>query len=92
MKKVLEEKLAKLKPKRQDFIPEKFIGKGGKGYILKNWVVHRGPGAPSVSKEFKEVVRLTGTPKEYQLNKNLRLRMKYGGPRYATMGNPKKMK
>lgn len=60
VKKRIEEKLAKMKPKRQDFIPEDFVGKGGKGYILKNWVIHRGFGAPIVGKKFREVVRLSG--------------------------------
>jgi hypothetical protein len=76
----------KLKPKRKDMIPEKFIGKGGKGYILKNLVVHRGLGAPIVSKDFRDVIRMTGSDKEHRLKKDLKLRMKYGGPRFAAMG------
>ncbi len=65
VKKRIEESLAKMKPKRHDFIPEDFSGKGGKAYILKNWVVHRGFGSPIVSKIFRDSVRLTGTKKEY---------------------------
>jgi hypothetical protein len=68
VKKRIEEALAKMKPKRQDYIPEEFIGKGGHGYILKNWVIHRGYGSPKVSKAFKDVVRLTGTKSQYKLN------------------------
>ena len=75
-----------MKPKRHDFIPEDFSGKGGKAYILKNWVVHRGFGSPIVSKIFRDSVRLTGTKKEYQLKKMRLARMKAGGPRYAAMG------
>jgi hypothetical protein len=43
-----------------------------------------------VNKAFRDVVRLTGTPDEYRLSKFKRLRMKEGGPRYASMGNSKK--
>lgn len=50
IKKKIEEKLAKMKSKRHDFIPEDFKGKGGRGYVLKNWVIHRGLGAPKVNK------------------------------------------
>ena len=69
IKKMVEDSLAKLKPKRHDFIPENFTGKAGKGYVLKNWVVHRGFGAPIVSKRVREVVRLTGSKDEYLLKK-----------------------
>lgn len=87
VKKKIEEKMAKLKPKRHDYIPENFIGKGGNGYILKNWTIHRGPGAPRVSRAFKDAVRLAGTKAEYKLPLQLRLRMKAGGPRYAAMAS-----
>jgi len=86
VKKRIEESLAKMKPKKQDFIPEDFIGKAGKGYILKNWVIHRGFGAPIVSKRFREAIRLTGSKTQYNLNKKILLRMQAGGPRYAAMG------
>jgi hypothetical protein len=86
VKRKLEERLAKLKPKRNDFIPEIFTGKGGKGYVMKNWIIHRGFGAPIVSKRFEDVVRLTGSKKEYQLRKRILLRMQNAGPRYAAMG------
>ena len=65
VKQKVEASLAKMKPKRQDFIPEDFTGKGGKAYILKNWVVHRGFGSPIVSKIFRDVVRLTGSKNEF---------------------------
>lgn len=86
VRKRIEESLAKMKPKRQDFIPEDFVGKGGNAYILKNWVIHRGFGAPIVSKRFRDTVRLTGSKNEYNLNTRLRLRMQAAGPRYAAMG------
>ena len=74
-----------MRPKKQDFIPENFVGKGGKGYILKNWMVHRGTGAPHVSENFKDVVRFTGSNEEYKLTRYQKLKMKFGGPRYAAM-------
>lgn len=86
VKRKIEESLAKMKAKKQDFIPEDFTGKGGKGYILKNWVIHRGYGAPIVSKRFRDVVRLSGSSREHQLARRLKLRMQTGGPRYAAMG------
>lgn len=61
VRKKVEASIAKLKPKRHDFIPEGFVGKGGHGYILKNWVIHRGFGASIVSKTFKDVVKLMGS-------------------------------
>lgn len=65
VKKRIEASLAKMKPKKHDFIPEDFVGKGGHAYILKNWVIHRGFGGPIVSKIFRDTVRLTGSKKEY---------------------------
>ena len=46
IKQMVAKSLAKMKPKRKDLIPEDFIGKAGKGYILKNMIIHRGFGAP----------------------------------------------
>jgi len=89
VKKAIEAKLSQLKPKRHDHIPEGFTGKGGKGYVLKNWVVHRGQGAPIVNKRFREAVRLAGSHKEHLLNKKVRMRMEAGGPRYASMAERK---
>ncbi len=89
VQKAIEEKLMKIKAKRHDFIPEGFTGKAGKGYILKNWVIHRGLGAPIVNKRFREAVRLAGSKKEHLLNKKIRMRMEAGGPRYASMAQRK---
>lgn len=90
VQKKIEESLMKLKSKRQDHIPEKFIGKGGHGYILKNWIVHKGKGAPDVTQKFKDIVNFTGTEKEHRLSKRIKLRMMAGGPRYATMGRTRR--
>lgn len=65
MRTKIEGFLAKTRARRHDFIPENFIWKGGKGYILKNWVVHRGEGSAKVSRTFRNAVRLTGTNKEH---------------------------
>lgn len=65
IKKKTEEALAKYRSRAHDKIPIGFTGKGGKGYILKDWVIHRGKGAPSVSKAFKEAVRLTGSSRDH---------------------------
>ena len=89
VKKAIEEKLSQLKSKRHDHIPEGFTGKGGKGYVLKNWVVHRGQGAPIVNKRFRDAVRLAGSHREHLLNKKIRMRMEAGGPRYASMAEQK---
>jgi hypothetical protein len=81
--------LSKIKAKKHDFIPEGFVGKGGKGYILKDWVIHRGYGAPIVNKKFRDAVRLVGSKREHLLSNKLKLRMKAGGPRYAAMDERK---
>ena len=83
VKKRVEASLAKMKAKKHDQIPEGFTGKAGKGYVLKNWVVHRGYGAPIVNKKFRDVLRLYGSKDQHLLSKNLQLKMKYGGLRYA---------
>jgi hypothetical protein len=90
IRKKIEESLSKMKAKRHDFIPENFVGKGGQGYILKNWVVHRGKGAPIVNKRFREAVRLVGSSKQHLLKNKIQIRMKEGGPRYASMAERKK--
>lgn len=89
VKKRIEESLTKIRAKKHDFIPTGFTGKGGKGYILKDWVIHRGQGAPIVNRQFRDVVRLSGSKKEHLLSSKLRLRMKAGGPRYAAMDERK---
>lgn len=65
----VNEALTKLRAKRHDFIPETIVGKGPHAYILKNWVIHRGMGAPKVSTAFRDAVRLAGTKNEGTLNK-----------------------
>lgn len=50
VKKKIAERLSMLRAKKHDFIPETIVGKGPHAYILKNWVIHRGLGAPKTSK------------------------------------------
>mmetsp|Transcript_34643 Transcript_34643/g.25791 ORF Transcript_34643/g.25791 Transcript_34643/m.25791 type:complete len:87 (+) Transcript_34643:667-927(+) len=64
----VEEFIKNSKPKRQDFIPEKFIGKGPGGYLLRNWIYHRGKSAAKVSRNFKQAVQFMGTDKQYKLS------------------------
>ena len=87
MKKKIEKRLQNVKSKTQDYIPIGFVGKGGKGYVLKEMVKHRGLGSPMVNKDFKDAVRLMGTENEHQFPKYKRMRAKMGGIRYASMGN-----
>ena len=76
-----------MKSRKWDFVPVGFSGKGGKGYILKDWVIHKGKGAAKTNKNFDKVVRCTGdSTKEHHLSKKLLWKMKAGGPRYASMG------
>jgi len=89
LKKKLEKRLSEVRCRTSDKIPEGFVGKGGKGYILKNWVIHRGPGSPMVNKKFRDAVRWMDSNKQHRLTKFQQLRMKVGGPRYASMGNRK---
>lgn len=65
IKKKIEMKLSKIRSRKTDRVPEDLVGKGGKAYILTNWIVHRGKSSPKVNKYFKEAVRLVGTEKEH---------------------------
>lgn len=87
IKKMIEKSLSKLRCKKHDYLPENFIGKAGKGYILKSWIVHRGMGAPKVSETFKAALRLTGGKNQHLLSNKVLQRMTAGGPRYAAMAS-----
>jgi hypothetical protein len=65
LKEKVEKFLGKVRSRRHDFIPEDFLWKGGKGYILKNWIVHRGIGSAKVTRNFRDAVRLTGSKNEH---------------------------
>jgi hypothetical protein len=70
--------------RKWEFIPEKFVGKGGKGYMLKEWIVRRGHGAASVTQSFKKSV-IEGERAPHKLKKKVVARLK-AGPRIATWG------
>eukprot|EP00350_Pseudokeronopsis_sp_OXSARD2_P005644 CAMPEP_0170561188 /NCGR_PEP_ID=MMETSP0211-20121228/53294_1 /TAXON_ID=311385 /ORGANISM="Pseudokeronopsis sp., Strain OXSARD2" /LENGTH=95 /DNA_ID=CAMNT_0010876403 /DNA_START=436 /DNA_END=720 /DNA_ORIENTATION=- len=67
MVKKVEEFLKYRRPKRMDYIPEKFYGKGKKGYLLKNFVAHRGRNCAKVNINFKRAVRYAFTEREHML-------------------------
>jgi len=71
--------------RRWDFVPFDFIGKGGKGYVLKEWVIHKGKGSVKPKKKFRKAVQLFGSEKEHMLDQYTRERVKRGGPRYANI-------
>lgn len=87
-----ERVLTKMRPRQYDKIPIKFIGKGPGGYMLYDWVHHRGPGAPSLSQQARDLIRYTGTKEEPRMNKEINKRMKLGGPRFAMMAQASRRK
>ena len=86
----VEEFLAERKPKRHDYIIERFHGKGGKGYFIKDWHIHRGRGAPRVNRNFRQAVMYYESKNRNVLTNRVAFRMKIGGPRYAGQGRGKK--
>jgi len=81
-----------MRPRQYDKIPIKFIGKGPGGYMLYDWVHHRGPSAPSLSQQARDLIRYTGTKEEPRMNKEINKRMKLGGPRFAMMAQASRRK
>lgn len=80
----VEDYLNKLKCRRSDRIPIKFDGKGSRGYMLYDWVHHKGHGAPKVNKHFEDLVRKQGTENEHLIPNQMQLkRSKVGGVRFA---------
>ena len=74
-----------MRPRKYDLIPIKFWGKGGHGYMLYDWVHHRGRGAPKLGKQAADLIRYYGSEDEKMMSKELNKRMKLGGPRFAMM-------
>mmetsp|Transcript_11708 Transcript_11708/g.15900 ORF Transcript_11708/g.15900 Transcript_11708/m.15900 type:complete len:86 (+) Transcript_11708:1220-1477(+) len=74
-----------MRPRRYDKIPVNFWGKGPGGYMLYDWVHHRGRGSPKLSQEAQDLIKYHGTEDERRMNKELNKRMKLGGPRFAMM-------
>lgn len=82
--KKLEYRIAETKSRKSDFIPEKFHGKGPHGYMLKEWIKHKGPGGYHVNRTFDRCFRFYKDPKRHhKLSANMVERMQGGGPRIA---------
>jgi hypothetical protein len=76
--------IGKTRGKGHDHVPIGFIGKGPKGYLIKELVVRRGIGSKRVSEMFKKFMHNKDRnehilPRKVMLKKEL-------GPRLATMG------
>ena len=85
IRKEAEDYMENMRPRRYDKIPMKFWGKGPGGYMLYDWVHHRGRGAPRLSQHARDLIRYHGGDDERRINKELNKRMKMGGPRFAMM-------
>ena len=81
-----------MRPRKYDKIPIKFWGKGPGGYMLYDWVHHRGRGAPKLSEHARDLIRYHGSEDERRMSKELNKRMKLGGPRYAMMAQATRRK
>jgi len=79
-----------MRSRKTTHIPEKFWGKGRSGFMLYDWVHHRGRGACKPSQKFKHLVQWQNTKLEYLAPRKLMRRMHIGGPRFAVMATRKK--
>jgi len=75
------------RPRKNDRIPMKLIGRGGDSYMIQDWVIHRGKGAPRVSETFRNITKFFNTKNETRLKTKIRQRMREGGIRYASLGD-----
>ena len=89
-KQEVEDYLSKMKPRKYDKVPEKFVGKGPNGYMLYDMVHHKGKSSPSVTQRFRDLVRYRGTDEEHRVSEVYLKRMKAGGPRYAIMNTQRR--
>ena len=80
------------RPRRQDKIPTKFVGKGPAGYMLYDWVYHKGRGAPKLTQQAQDLIRYHGGPEEHRVSKELNKRMELGGARFAMMAQSTRRK
>jgi hypothetical protein len=85
MQNTVEKYLAGMKCKKYNKVPERFIGRGGAGYMLYDWSFNRGRRAAKVSQTFKDIVRRQGTKEEHLIKGTLLERSKVRGIRYAVM-------
>ena len=82
-----ERALQNTRPRKMDKIPFKFWGKGPGGFLLCDWVIHRGRGSPNLTQHARDMIRWTGTEDgKSRVKSDMAKRMKLGGPRYAIMG------
>lgn len=89
----IETYLSKIKCRKTDRIPIKFVGKGPGGYMLFDWVHHKGPSAPKASEKFKHVVYKQGTDREHLVPMQSHIqRSKIGGVRWAMQHNKRNWK
>lgn len=85
-KKEVNKYIEKLHSRKADRIPIKLYGSGPDAYLLQDWVIHRGKGAPRVSKNFMDMTRHYGRPSEYLIKKKFKERYDAGGIRFAQQG------
>lgn len=74
--------LSRTHQKPNEWVTEKLIGKGSKGYYIKNWVKYRGKGTERVNDTFRKI--LENSHKPHKLNDNVRARL-HLGPRIASL-------
>lgn len=75
--------LEKFHSRKADRIPERLFGDGPNAYLLQDWVIHRGKGAPRVTEAFRKITNWYGKQDEHRLRRKLIRRMDMGGIRYA---------
>lgn len=92
LKEDTERYLAHMRKREYDQIPLKFWGKSRHGYVLYDWVHHKGRGAPKLTQQASDLIRYYGTEDERRVNKELNKRMKLGGPRFAMMAASSRQK
>ena len=92
LKEETERYLQRQRPRTYDKIPMKFWGKGPGGFMLYDWVHHKGPGAPKINQRGSDLIRYHGGEEERRVNKQLNKRMKLGGPRFAMMAQATRRK
>lgn len=85
LKEDTERYMHNMRARKYDKVPIKFWGKGPGGYMLYDWVHHRGRGSPKLSQEASDLIRYYGSKEEKRVNNEVNKRMKLGGPRYAMM-------
>ncbi len=70
----------------------KFIGKGPAGYMLYDWVIHKGRGSPKLTRHARDLIRYHGSNEEHRVSKELNKRMELGGARFAMMAQATRRK